>query len=496
MKKPEPRREYRVPYAQEGVDADRFGAMLEDHPIGDGIIVYGAGNHGLALCEYLERHGHPVRCFCDSAPEKQNRPYYGKPVISPAELFRDYNGHTVVISVHRHLDAIGASLLKGGISRDQILVPPFRLDSGHIAIPEDLVPADAVEPKTLFAAEETGKGGTFSTGNPRVTVHTSVYNVHERYLRRAIESVLGQSFPDFRYILFDNGSTDGSAEIIDEYAARDDRIVVFRSDKNLALASDLGDDKRAWILKTTLFDLVETPYFCALDSDDFYMPDFLETTCRLAEEYNADMVAGRTIMYSEENPHEQWSSPVPIGTGVYRGKREIAAMLCDFCFIWRVRWGRLIKSSLHKNVYAQSAPGNIGNFTDTFFGFESLFLSDTVVMIDKTLHHGTYRKHSVSRNISSTGRHLERSHSLYNWWMRRLGDIGAATEKNVAAVKLEVSQILRHEADVFRIAMSKDPDMTRPILDAAVAGNWFLEMMAVPEFFEILANMEALRKKS
>ena len=61
--------------------------------------------------------------------------------------------------------------------------------------------------------------------NPEISIIVPVYNV-EKYLKRCIDSILNQSFTDFELILVDDGSTDNSGEIIDEYAIKDERIKI------------------------------------------------------------------------------------------------------------------------------------------------------------------------------------------------------------------------------------------------------------------------------
>ena len=65
---------------------------------------------------------------------------------------------------------------------------------------------------------------------PLVSVVTPFYNTAE-FLRECIESVLSQTYSNFEYILVDNQSTDGSAAIAAEFAARDQRIRVVRNER-------------------------------------------------------------------------------------------------------------------------------------------------------------------------------------------------------------------------------------------------------------------------
>lgn len=68
--------------------------------------------------------------------------------------------------------------------------------------------------------------------NPRVSVIMPNYNC-EKYIAEAIESILNQTFTDFEFIIIDDGSTDNSWNIIQEYAKKDDRIIAIKNEKNL-----------------------------------------------------------------------------------------------------------------------------------------------------------------------------------------------------------------------------------------------------------------------
>ena len=62
---------------------------------------------------------------------------------------------------------------------------------------------------------------TYMHNNPKVSLIMKVYN-GERYLREAIDSILAQTFCDFELLILDDGSTDGSADVVGEYS--DERI--------------------------------------------------------------------------------------------------------------------------------------------------------------------------------------------------------------------------------------------------------------------------------
>ena len=74
-------------------------------------------------------------------------------------------------------------------------------------------------------------------GSPRVSVLMSVYN-GARYLRDAVDSILGQTFTDFEFIIVDDGSTDETPAILNSYT--DPRIVRLRNETNIGLTRSLN----------------------------------------------------------------------------------------------------------------------------------------------------------------------------------------------------------------------------------------------------------------
>lgn len=97
-----------------------------------------------------------------------------------------------------------------------------------------------------------------------VSVITPCYN-GERFIAETIESVLGQTYPRWEMIIVDDGSADRSAQIAEEYAARDERIQVLRQ-QNAGTACARNNAMRR----------AQGRYIALLDSDDVWEPDFLE----------------------------------------------------------------------------------------------------------------------------------------------------------------------------------------------------------------------------
>ena len=113
---------------------------------------------------------------------------------------------------------------------------------------------------------------------PVLSIIVPVYNV-EQYLGKCLDSIKNQSFKDFEAILIDDGSTDGSGAICDEYAARDNRFkVIHQENKGVSNARNVG------------LELAIGQYFGLIDADDQIEPDMYENMISTAKEYMADIV--------------------------------------------------------------------------------------------------------------------------------------------------------------------------------------------------------------
>ncbi len=111
----------------------------------------------------------------------------------------------------------------------------------------------------------------------KVSVIMLTYN-REDLVGRAIESILSQTMTDFEYIIVDNGSSDRSGEIAEEYAKKDSRIKVVHIPK-----SNIGTGRN------TGLDLATGEYITFIDDDDTAEPDMLEFLYNLAVENGADI---------------------------------------------------------------------------------------------------------------------------------------------------------------------------------------------------------------
>ncbi|NJN10964.1 MAG: glycosyltransferase [Richelia sp. RM2_1_2] len=110
--------------------------------------------------------------------------------------------------------------------------------------------------------------------NPKISVLMSVYN-GSSYLRESIESIQNQTFTEFEFIIVEDCSTDNSAEIIAEYAEKDQRIVVIINKENIGLTKSLNKGLK----------IARGEYIARQDADDVSLPSRLQKEALLLEKH-------------------------------------------------------------------------------------------------------------------------------------------------------------------------------------------------------------------
>ena len=121
---------------------------------------------------------------------------------------------------------------------------------------------------------------------PTITVGMPVYN-GERYAEESIRSVLAQTFEDFEFLISDNGSTDRTADICRDYAAKDKRIIYIHNAANIGASANYN----------LLYERATAPYFRWSNADDLLAPT-LHEKCLTALEASpgAVLAAGTTVL--------------------------------------------------------------------------------------------------------------------------------------------------------------------------------------------------------
>lgn len=176
---------------------------------------------------------------------------------------------------------------------------------------------------------------------PLISIIVPVYNA-EKYLHQCIDSILSQTFEDFELLLIDDGSTDNSGKICDEYASKDSRIRVFhQANQGQAKARNFGLDTAVgeWIV--------------FVDSDDFIDLRMFEVLFSTATANNADIVMCNYYRFTNNEPSNPITENLP-----YPFLEEITAKnkflyIIDngeLCIYHIVPWNKIFNKNIFDNV--------------------------------------------------------------------------------------------------------------------------------------------------
>lgn len=215
----------------------------------------------------------------------------------------------------------------------------------------------------------------------KISVIIPVYNVSE-YLLRCLQSITGQTYKNIEIILVDDGSTDDSGAICDQFAVSDDRIRVFHQDnEGLSGARNTGLDHATG----------KYIFFC--DSDDFLREDALDRMIHRLLYDHADVVAcgiakvyDNCFNYTKEN-EEIFTDVKP---GRWSGHESVIQMMRSKN-ICTVAWNKLYKRKLFKDV---RFPINIYN-EDEATVYRLLYKARIVSYIPDTLYKYYQRGDSI-----------------------------------------------------------------------------------------------------
>ena len=117
---------------------------------------------------------------------------------------------------------------------------------------------------------------------PLVSFLMSNYRTPPAFLRRALDSMLAQTMPDFEAVIINDGVKDESYDVLLEYAAKDSRIRLIENEKNLGLAASLNRG----------IEVCEGKYIARMDTDDICLPERLQLQTEYMETHPDVMFAG------------------------------------------------------------------------------------------------------------------------------------------------------------------------------------------------------------
>lgn len=237
-----------------------------------------------------------------------------------------------------------------------------------------------------------------------ISIIVPVYQV-EDYLPKCIESILQQSYTNLDIILIDDGSTDRSGEICENYAKEDPRIRVYHTEnRGCSAARNLGLEKAREN---------QSQYIAFVDADDYLELQFVEMMYQSISLRDIDIVVCGYI--------REWKNrmiPFIPEEANYTGKETLIALLDGR--IYTMVWGKLYRKELFETV--EFPEGR--TFEDIAVLHDVIASAKTVTCIETVGYHWVMRSSSITHNYSS----IQNIFDWYRAYKERYDRLTADTE--------------------------------------------------------------------
>lgn len=214
----------------------------------------------------------------------------------------------------------------------------------------------------------------------KISVIVPVYNM-ERHLNRCIDSILAQTYCDLELILVDDGSTDHSGEICEQYAEKDSRITVFhQSNQGQAVARNNALD---WVYANS-----DCKWITFVDSDDWIHPMMLELLHKVALDNQAKVsICGFETTYGE--------NPLVFEEQIDVFMCDVEDFYCKYVDIWAVvPWGKLY----HRDCFREIRYPIVRACEDEYVTYKVLFQCSKIPVIKAPLYAYFMSENSTMRS--------------------------------------------------------------------------------------------------
>lgn len=223
----------------------------------------------------------------------------------------------------------------------------------------------------------------------KVNVIVPVYNIAQ-YLPRFFDSMLNQSFSDFKLLVLDDGSQDNSLSICREYANRDRRISVYAL-KHSGITN----------IRNAALEYIDCEFTAFADGDDYVEPDYLKNLIETMEKTNTDLVISNVIYNTEGSNHID-ATFEKRGFQIFnrdKFKTAVPTLLMDRRLNYL--YAKLYRSEILKGIRVDS---NIRIGEDTIINFEYLKKANSIATIDNTdYHYIKYNTRSITSQYDKNG---------------------------------------------------------------------------------------------
>lgn len=248
-----------------------------------------------------------------------------------------------------------------------------------------------------------------------ISIIVPVYNVAD-YLEKCIQSILNQTYTSLEIILVDDGSTDSSGKICDDYACRDKRIKVIHK-----INGGLSDARNAGL------QIATGDYIGYVDSDDWIEDDMYELMVNACQQYGADVAACRyRLVYPDEVIDKSSDKIVPLSR-----EEALEVYLCgsDTMLIYNSVWSKLF--SRHLVADYEFPKGKKSE--DIMYTTKAFCNMNSCVYIDKSLYNYVIGRAGSIMAVKDGKRMLEDELPFFREQIKYIRDRGMDELSNKAA---------------------------------------------------------------
>ena len=289
--------------------------------------------------------------------------------------------------------------------------------------------------------------------NEKITVIVPVYNV-EHYLDKCLDSLINQTYKNLEIIVINDGSTDNSGIICQEYAQKDNRIIYIEKENGgLSDARNVGLDK------------MTGSYVTFIDSDDWVELDYVETLYQKITEYQADIAVGNYYSFNQsegmyyfhifgDSYYEKVYDNVSIFENLYESKE-----MKNIAFI--SVWGKLYRASLFKYLCFDKDRLR----EDCYLNQKIYLLAERTVYLNKGLY--AYRQREGSGSKEWEEKWTRALADAMSERITLLANMGYPLDKHLAVYRqmLEVSLANGRASGLSDTATYKEFEMKRTLLN-------------------------------
>lgn len=311
----------------------------------------------------------------------------------------------------------------------------------------------------------------------KISVVVPVYNV-EKYLKECIDSIINQTLEDIEIICVNDGSTDSSLEILNNYAKKDSRIIVInKSNSGYGHTMNMG------------LNAASGEYIGIIESDDFADKNMFEDLYKLAKEYDADIVKGDWYNYWSKNKFARKNNRISSAkTLKLTNSKQDKSLLRINPSVWSAIYK---KEFLNKyNIRFLETPG--ASYQDLAFSFKIFALAERVILTDKAYLY--YRQDNMNSSVKSKTKVycVCDEYEEIDRFLEQYPDL-----KFEFKVQEEINRYNGYVSSVLRIDDSVKPEFVKVFSDhfkeeynTGLLGNEFFKKINKKEFMTLINNPE------